>query len=148
MRRVMVNALGGPEQLIIEEVSDELRPGPGQILVDVEASGVNYLDVYQRKGISKVELPYTPGLEGVGRAREVGEGIGSDTDRLDADRRVAWINVLGSYAQQVVIPAAQAIPVPVSVADLLSQAHPTSSAGRTQPSGCRLHAELLRSPDI
>ena len=51
MRRVMVNALGGPEQLIVQEASDELRAGPGQILVDVGAAGVNYIDVYQRKGV-------------------------------------------------------------------------------------------------
>jgi NADPH:quinone reductase-like Zn-dependent oxidoreductase len=98
------------------QAPDGIRPDPGQLLVDVEAAGVNYLDVYQRKGISKVELPYTPGLEGVGRVREVGQGIGSDTDRLEPGRRVAWINVLGSYAEQVVVPAAQAIPLPDSFA--------------------------------
>ena len=50
MRRVMVNAFGGPEQLIVQRVSDELRPAPGQMLVDVEAAGVNYIDIYQRNG--------------------------------------------------------------------------------------------------
>jgi NADPH2:quinone reductase len=44
------------------------------VLVEVETAGVNYIDVYQRKGIYKLPLPYTPGLEGVGRVLEVGEG--------------------------------------------------------------------------
>jgi NADPH2:quinone reductase len=44
------------------------------VLVDVEAAGVNYIDVYQRKGVYKLPLPFTPGLEGVGRVREVGRG--------------------------------------------------------------------------
>lgn len=110
MRRVMVKAFGGPEQLTIE-LADVPRPGPGQVLVDVEAAGVNYVDVYQRKGISKVSLPYTPGFEGVGRVRETGEEVDA---ALTAGRRVAWINVFGSYADQVTIPAAQAIPLPES----------------------------------
>ena len=115
MRRVMVNALGGPEQLIVQEVSDELRAGPGQILVDVGAAGVNYIDVYQRKGVVHgVPLPYTPGLEGVGRVRELGEGVDNAAGALSTGRRVAWINVPGSYADQMVVPAAQAIPVPDS----------------------------------
>jgi NADPH2:quinone reductase len=55
MRRAMV---GGPEQLIVQRVSDELRPAPGQMLVDVEAAGVNYIDVYQRNGIGNLPLPF------------------------------------------------------------------------------------------
>jgi NADPH:quinone reductase len=58
MRRAMVNAFGGPEQLIVQRVSDELRPAPGQMLVDVEAAGVNYIDVYQRNGIGLLPLPF------------------------------------------------------------------------------------------
>lgn len=110
MRRVMVKAFGGPEQITVES-ADVPRPGPGQVVVDVEAAGVNYIDVYQRKGIYKVPLPYTPGLEGVGRVRETGEGVDS---ALTAGRRVAWITVMGSYSGQFLIPAAQAIPVPGS----------------------------------
>jgi NADPH2:quinone reductase len=78
------------------------------LLVDVAACGVNYLDVYQRSGRYKLPLPYTPGFEGVGRVRQIGEGAGGFT----VGQRVAWINALGSYASQVVVPAAQAIAVP------------------------------------
>jgi NADPH2:quinone reductase len=80
----------------------------------VEAAGVNYLDVIQRKGISKLPLPFTPGLEGVVRVRDVGELIGGATGKLAVGQRVAWINVPGSYANQVVIPSDRAIRVPDS----------------------------------
>lgn len=113
MRRVTVKALGGAEQLIVEPVTETPRPGPGQVLVDVEAAGVNYLDVMQRKGIVPLPLPYTPGLEGVGRVREVGKG-GDHAGTFAVGQRVAWINVHGSYASQLVVPAVQAIPVPAS----------------------------------
>lgn len=49
-------------------------------------------------GISNVPLPYTPGLEGVGRVRKVGEVVDSNAGALAVGRRVAWMNVLGSYA--------------------------------------------------
>jgi NADPH2:quinone reductase len=114
MRRVMVNAFGGPEQLAVQSVPEPLRPGPGQILVNVEGAGVNYIDVMQRKGIAKVPLPYTPGLEGVGRVAELGKPTEGTTGALAVGERVAWVNVLGSYARQVVVPAAQVIPIPES----------------------------------
>jgi NADPH:quinone reductase len=107
IRRVTVKAFGEPEQLAGETVKAP-QPGPGQLLVDVEAAGVNYLDVYQRSGTSKVPLPYTPGLEGVGRIAQLGEGIESG-EGLSVGQRIAWINVPGCYASQVLVPATQAI---------------------------------------
>jgi NADPH2:quinone reductase len=80
------------------------------VLVDLEAAGVNYIDVMQREGVIKLPLPYTPGLEGVGWVRAVGEHIHGMT----VGQRVAWVNVRGSYASQVLVPAAQAIAVPDS----------------------------------
>ncbi len=107
VRRIIVKAFGGLEQLTLETA--EAPPvEPGQLLVDVEACGINYLDVYQRSGRYKLPLPYTPGFEGVGRVRQIGEGAGG----FKAGQRVAWINALGSYASQVVVPAVQAIAVP------------------------------------
>jgi NADPH2:quinone reductase len=64
----------------------------------------------QREGVIKLPLPYTPGLEGVGRVRAVGEHVHGMT----VGQRVAWVNVRGSYASQVLVPAAQAIAVPDS----------------------------------
>ena len=110
MRRVIIKDYGGPDALTTETVEEEHRPGPGQVLVDLEAAGVNYLDVMQREGVIKLPLPYTPGLEGVGRVRAVGEHVHGMT----VGQRVAWVNVRGSYASQVLVPAAQAIAVPDS----------------------------------
>ena len=64
MQRVTVRAFGGPEQLTVATMTEAPRPDRGQVLVDVEAAGVNYLDVYQRKGLSPVPLPFALGLEG------------------------------------------------------------------------------------
>src|SRR5213083_2217384 len=99
MQRVTVSAFGGPEQLVLETLTEQLQPGPDQVLVDVEAAGVNYLDVYQRKGLSPVSLPFTPGYEGVGRVRAVGTDVVRNS--LSIGDRVAWINSRGSYATQV-----------------------------------------------
>jgi NADPH2:quinone reductase len=107
-RRALVRALGGPEQLTLETTDDTPRIGRDQLLVDVEACGVNYLDVYQRSGTHKVPLPYTPGFEGVGRICEPGEAASG----FRIGQRIAWINVLGSYASQVAVPTDRAIPVP------------------------------------
>ena len=106
-RQVRVSAFGGPEQLKVETVAEAPQVGAGQVLVDAEACGINYLDVYQRSGRYKLPLPYTPGFEGVGRVRE----LGPDVTGITIGQRVAWINVLGSYASQVVVPLGQAIPV-------------------------------------
>jgi NADPH2:quinone reductase len=112
MKRVTVKEYGGANQLIVESAAESLRPGPGQVLIDVEAAGVNYIDVYQRKGIYKLPLPFTPGLEGVGRVREVGKSDDKSINNLVVGQRLAWINVQGSYASRLVIPVAQVIPIP------------------------------------
>lgn len=103
-----MRAFGGPEQLTADTVPEAPKVGAEELLVDVEAAGINYLDVYQRSGRYKLPLPYTPGFEGVGRVRWVGAGVSG----FASGNRVAWINVLGSYASQVIVPAAQAISVP------------------------------------
>lgn len=103
VRRLVVRVYGGPEQLTLGTVREAPEIGPGQLLVDVEASGINYLDVYQRsgEGVHNVPLPFTPGFEGVGRVRQVGEGAAG----FAVGQRVAWINVRGSYASQVAMRA-------------------------------------------
>jgi len=110
MQRVTVRGYGGPDPLAVETAQDAQRPGPDQLLVDVEAAGVNYIDVMQREGMIKLPLPYTPGLEGVGRVRAAGE----DVRDIAVGQRIAWVNVPGSYAFELLVPAAQAIEVPDS----------------------------------
>ncbi len=68
MRRIVVSAYGGPEQLRIEPVAAAPHPRAGELLIEVEAAGINFLDVYHRNGFYGLPLPFSPGLEGVGRA--------------------------------------------------------------------------------
>jgi NADPH:quinone reductase len=98
--------------LIVEE-RDDPKAGPGQILVKVAAVGVNFMDVYQRTGVGnyKTPTPYTPGAEGAGTVLAVGEGV---TDFAVGDH-VAWAAGPGSYAEQVALPARNAVPVPPSI---------------------------------
>jgi NADPH:quinone reductase len=107
MRKVQINQIGGPEQL---ELVDAPPPQwtENELLVEVEAAGINYVDVYQRKGIYPLPLPYTPGLEGVGHIA----ALGSKVTGYEVGDRIAWVNGIGSYAEQLVLPAAQAIKIP------------------------------------
>jgi NADPH2:quinone reductase len=109
MRAIVVRELGGPEVLTIGERGDP-QPKPGEIVVKVAAAGVNYMDIYQRSGIGnyKTPTPYTPGGEGAGTVLAVGEGV----TELAVGDPVAWAGAPGSYAEQVALPAASAVPVP------------------------------------
>ncbi len=110
MKAIRVAAHGGPEALRLEEAPLPV-PGPGQVRVKVESAGLNYIDVYHRIGLYPNPLPFTPGLEGAGIVDEVGPGV-EDPKKGD---RVAWTNVLGSYAEQVVGPAEKFVPIPPKV---------------------------------
>jgi NADPH2:quinone reductase len=107
MKKVIVSTMGGPEGLeIVNAESPSLKTG--EILVDIEAAGVNYIDVYQRKGLVGLPTGFTPGFEGVGVVCEVAAGVSS----WKSGDRVGWINNLGSYARQIALPAEQAIAIP------------------------------------
>jgi NADPH:quinone reductase len=73
MLAVQVTQTGGPEVLTPAELPDP-TPGPGEMLIEVAAVGVNYIDTYQREGRYRMRLPYVPGLQGAGRVRAVGNG--------------------------------------------------------------------------
>jgi NADPH2:quinone reductase len=118
MRAIVIEELGGPERLLPAEVADPADPGPGQVLVDVAAAGVNFVDIYHRTGLYDMALPFTPGMEGSGMVAAVGSGV----EGLEIGDRVGWANVLGSYAQRVLIPADQAVPVPEGVEPRLAAA--------------------------
>jgi len=112
MRAVIVEEHGGPDVLRPGE-RPAPSPGPGQLCVDVVAAGVNFMDIYQREGRPPYggNLPYVPGSEGAGTVAGVGPGV-SDFSVGD---RVAWSGLPGSYAEQAVIPADRAVPVPEGV---------------------------------
>ncbi len=112
MRVVVGERLGGPEVLRLTE-QEAPRPGPGQVVVEVAAAGVNYMDIYQREGVGnyRTDPPFVPGAEGAGTVAAVGEGV---TDLTVGDH-VAWAGSGNSYAEQVALPANRAVPVPDGV---------------------------------
>jgi len=107
MRAIVVNQLGGPETMVLGEWPDPV-PGPGQVVVDVAAAGVNFIDIYRRSGVYKQPVPYVPGSEGAGTVVSVGEGV----HEFSAGDHVAWSEGPGSYAERVAVAAANAVPVP------------------------------------
>jgi NADPH:quinone reductase len=112
VRAIQISETGGPDVLLPVELPDP-QPGPGELVVDVAAAGVNYIDTYQRNGTYPMPLPYVPGLEGIGRVRATGDGVTA----FAVGDRVAWAESLGSYVEQAVVPAEKAVPVPDGVSD-------------------------------
>ncbi|HWN32887.1 MAG TPA: quinone oxidoreductase [Pseudonocardia sp.] len=112
MRAAQVEQTGGPEVIKVAEVDDP-TPGEGELLVEVVAAGVNYIDTYQRSGLYPLPTPFVLGLEGAGTVRTLGPGA---TGFAVGDR-VCWSGVLGSYAELAVVPAARAIRIPDEVSE-------------------------------
>ncbi len=113
MQAIVVNRFGGPEVLTPTEV-DRPSPASTQALVEVAIAGVNYLDVYQRTGVTPVQPPYPAGVEGVGVVAEVG----SDVTDVSVGQRVGWLSGgQGSFADYTVVEAAKAVPIPDEVDD-------------------------------
>src|ERR1035438_3833827 len=107
MKSIQVNVPGGPENLQLMDVPTP-RPGPGQALVRIAASGVNFIDIYFRTGLYKADLPIAIGSEAAGTVEAVGEGV---TEVAPGDR-VAYAMARGSYAQYAVVPAAVLVKIP------------------------------------
>jgi NADPH2:quinone reductase len=110
MQAIRVNATGGPDALQLEDVPIP-EPGSGQVRIRVEAAGVNFIEVYQRKGQYKLPLPFTPGAEAAGIVDARGPGV---TD-MQVGARVASVNVHGSYAQYALVQADRVVLVPEGV---------------------------------
>jgi NADPH2:quinone reductase len=110
MRAVQIREYGGPEVLVPTE-SPTPEPGPGQVRVDVEAAGVNFVETYQRAGRYRVPLPFVPGDEAAGTVSAVGPGV----EGVRLGDRVVSLNVRGSYAEQAVVAADRLVPVPPDV---------------------------------
>ena len=110
MKAVIVREHGGPEVLRFEETPVP-KPGPGEALVRVEAAGVNFIDIYYRKGLYSTALPFTPGAEAAGVVEEVGPGV----DAVQPGMRVAWAMGLGAYAEYALHSADRLVPVPDGV---------------------------------
>jgi NADPH2:quinone reductase len=110
MKAIQIHATGGPEVLKLAELPIP-HPGAGQVLIRVEAVGVNFIEIYFRKGVYKASLPLTPGSEAAGTVEELGPGV---TGFATGDA-VASVSVLGSYAEYALVPAAQLVKVPAGL---------------------------------
>jgi NADPH2:quinone reductase len=110
MKAIQISETGGPEVLKLAELPIP-EPGPGQVLIRIEATGVNFIEVYFRKGVYKSALPFIPGSEAAGTVEELGPGV-SGFAPGDA---VASVSVLGSYAEYALVPAAQLVKTPAQL---------------------------------
>jgi NADPH2:quinone reductase len=110
MRAIEIEKTGGPEVLVLREVAMP-EPGPGQVLVKIEAIGVNFIDVYLREGRYPAKLPSVPGQEAAG----VVTALGPEVSGFKVGDRVVWCHILGAYAEYAAVPVGALIAVPDGV---------------------------------
>jgi NADPH2:quinone reductase len=111
MKAIQINEFGGPDVMKYQDVPDP-SPGDGEALVEIQAVGVNYTDVYSRAGINPgPPLPRTIGVEGAGVVKAVGSGVTG----INVGDEVAYCSVNGSYAEQAVVPAWRLMKRPAGV---------------------------------
>lgn len=107
MRAIRIHETGAPEVMQLETIDDP-TPGEGDVLVRMESIGVNFVEVYHRKGLYKTPLPFTPGSEGAGTVVAVGAGV---RDVAVGDR-VASQSFQGSYAELALAKADKLVRIP------------------------------------
>lgn len=109
MRAILCKSFGPPESLVIEEVPP-LEPGPGQVVLDVKACGINFPDLLliADKYQFKPELPFSPGGEVSGVVKAVGEGVTG----IEAGQRVIGSTGWGGFAEEIAVEAGRIIPIP------------------------------------
>ena len=110
MKAIRVHTPGGPDVMKLEDVP-EPQPKAGEAIVKVDAAGLNYIDVYQRSGLYKLDLPLTLGLETGGTVTAVGAGV----TEVKVGDRVAYTGVAGAYAQYAAVPAARLVVLPQGI---------------------------------
>lgn len=110
MRAVVVPENGDAGVLAVQE-RPRPEPGPGEVLVEVAASGVNFIDVYQRQGVYPIPTPFVLGMECAGRVVALGDGV----EDVAVGDVVATANGVGTHAEYAVVPAAKAVPVPAGL---------------------------------
>jgi NADPH:quinone reductase len=112
MDAIVLKAFGGPETLVLESVPEPV-PGDGEVLVELAATGVNFVEIYQRTGRYPGPLPRVIGSEGAGTVVAVGPGVLT----VRVGDRVASTSLQGGYAQRAVVKADEVVPVPDGVSD-------------------------------
>jgi NADPH2:quinone reductase len=116
-KAVVIRQPGGTEVLTIEDV-EAGDPGPGQLRIRHKAIGLNFVDVYQRTGAYNNPFPMIGGNEGAG----VVTAVGPDVDDWAIGDRVAYTGVVGAYAEERLLAADRAIPVPEGISDEVAAA--------------------------
>ena len=132
---IRIHQPGGPEVLKWEEVQIG-DPGPGQVRLKQEAAGLNYIDVYHRTGLYPQSLPFTPGVEGAGTVKSIGDGVTS----VKPGDRVAYAGPMGGYAEERLIDADRLVKVPDSIS--------TEAAATMMLQGMTAHMLLRRVYDV
>lgn len=109
MKAILCKSWGLPDTLVVEELPD-VKPGPGQVAIDIQAAGVNFPDVLiiQNKYQFTPQLPFTPGSELAGIVRAVGEGV---AHFKAGDKVIAFVSQ-GAFAQQIAVPEQMVMPMP------------------------------------
>ncbi len=110
MKAIRIQSHGGPEVLRYEDVPT-VSPGSEEVLVKIQAIGVNYIDTYHRRGLYRVKLPFTPGLEAAG----VVEAVGAEVRDVRVGDRVVFAGPPGAYAEYAVVPAPRVVKIPEGV---------------------------------
>lgn len=111
MKAVRFHHTGGPEVLQLEEIATP-APASGEVLLRVEAAGVNFIDTYQRMGAYKVPTPFVPGQEAAGTVAALGAGV---TGFRVGDRVASYCGSLGAYAEYAIAPADTVVSIPAAV---------------------------------
>lgn len=112
MKAIQITQYGGPEVMHYQDIPVP-QPLSGEALIKIKASGVNFIDVYQRTGRYPGKLPFSTGNEGAGVVEAVGEGV----TQVKVGDRVAYAMHVGSYAEYAVVPAKKLVPIPAAVDD-------------------------------
>ena len=107
MKAIRVHEVGGPDVLRLEDVPDP-QPAPDEVLVQIDAIGVNFIEVYQRKGLYAMQTPFTPGREGAGKV----VAVGTDVTTIAVGDRVASEQLKGAYAELAVAHADRVVKLP------------------------------------
>jgi NADPH2:quinone reductase len=112
MKAIQVQKTGGPEVLTLVDLSIP-KPKANEAVVKIAASGINFIDVYFREGRYPATLPFVDGQEAAGTVTEVG----SEVKSVKPGDRVAYSNVIGSYAEYAAVPAERLVQVPDKISD-------------------------------
>jgi NADPH2:quinone reductase len=110
MKAIQIERHGGPEVLRLVELPVP-APGPGEVLVHLQAVGVNFVDIYNRTGLYPMRLPAVLGEEGAGTVERSGRGV----EGFQPGELVAYTSIPGAYAEYTLVPAERLVKLPPGI---------------------------------